>query len=104
MSYHIEEGRIGNSKFYDKNEIEQFTLEIESDRWVDELPPASKGMLPQMMVLQSGAFDRQCLYVTTIDQYNPSTIMPGEYSVVWLMYSKTTSHLRIFDSNLLIVK
>ncbi len=99
-SYHSDDGRIGNAILLNDNEKQAFELEIQTERWVDELTPASKGVLPFSIAAQSIKYDCFCFYMSPEGVFNPTTISSGEYKMVYLAYEKSKAHLFIYDFDL----
>ena len=97
-SYSYYGGRVGNALILDKTERTVFEVTIEGDgRWLYELPPASKGVLPPSLVLSLTGFDYYCLFVKPLDSFNPTDFPPGEYSLTLLAYKCAKSQLSVFD-------
>ena len=101
-AYHDYDGIVGNALLLDDKEIETFELETQSDRWVSELPPASKGLLPNTLNVEAVKFDRFCLYVLPDNIFNPKTISSGEYKITYIAYEKSKAHIYIYDYSLTI--
>lgn len=103
-SYHDFDGKIGNAILTDNGEKLLFEETIVSDdRWVEELPPASKGILPSMLVVQLSSFDYYCLHVGSENVFNPIDLASGNYTLTLFSYKSSKSHLCIFyDYNVVV--
>ena len=97
-SYAYFDGRIGNALIKDDLTRQTFETAIKGDkRWLDDLPAASKGILPTHLRTQLIGYDYYCLHVEPTNVYNPTILPAGEYSLTFLSYNLTKKQLTIFD-------
>ena len=99
-SYHFFDGRVGNALLKDRQEKAAFEQSISSDeRWVKQLPPASKAALPRLLLSAAGsAPERCCLFAEPVSAFNPTSLSHGKYSLTYLAYWPSDARLFVFDS------
>lgn len=98
-SYGFYDGRVGNALISDPDEKRSFEESINhDDRWLHELTPASKGVLPPVFLSTIGNCDWYSLFVEPMGMFNPKEFVTGEYSVTLVAYQISKSHIYVFDS------
>ena len=99
-SYYFFDGRVGNALLKDKQEKASFEQFISSDeRWVKQLPSASRAALPTMLLSAMGSTpEHYCLFVQPVSVYNPTSLPHGKYSLTLLAYWPSNARLFVFDS------
>lgn len=96
-AYSDYDGIIGNAVILDPNEKSLFEDSINNDgRWLNDLTPVSKGILPPFLLLELTGFDKHCLYVEPINSFNPVSLSSGDYVLTLLSYKESKSQLRVF--------
>ena len=104
MSYHSGEGRVGNAIIVNETERKQFEERTLQWPWLSDLPAASKGVVPPFTLSTINAFDRCCLYVAPLNEFNPLTLFSGEYSITLLAYKKAENRIYCLDQCTSIIK
>ena len=83
-------GVVSYSKFLDKAERHDFAMyRINADEWTFQICDVAKKTIPSQVRINHSF---GCLYVVELDEYNPKTIEPGTYSLIYM----TTDSVSLF--------
>ena len=98
MSYMSDNGRKGNAKILNYSEEQIFVEQLlDSSEWTSDLPPASIGLLPTNIVIETNNFDMYCVFLTKTRQFNPTVIKTNSTDIVFIAYRKSQHRLFVFD-------
>lgn len=85
-------------QFENKTEINNFVKGLsKGNKWVKYQMPTIKETVPERYISFSDDFDYFSLYVVQNDSFNPSSIVSGEYDVVYLAFKQQDSFLFAVD-------
>lgn len=83
-------GVVSYSKFLDKAERHDFAMyRINADEWAFQMCDVAKKTIPSQVRINHSF---GCLYVVELNEYNPKTIEPGTYSLIYM----TTDSVSLF--------